>query len=181
MIRHAINPSQSMLDQARRLGFPEPLPYQQTILYRFFDVDDALLYVGVTKRPSERWTAHRRTSAWWPSVAFLAFEIHPHDRAALDAETAAIRTELPLFNKRSAPAFRRDSSRAAHAPLTRYSRVVLPRVGGGVGVGGRGGSGAIHASRLTSRESRPVDNGTAATTTDRLGWMTASRSFGGGC
>ena len=45
-------------------------------------------------------------------------------------------------------------SRTAHELLASDSRVVLPRVGGGVGEGGR----AIHVSRLTRRDFLPVEN-----------------------
>lgn len=37
----------------------------------------------------------------------------------------------------------------------------------------------IHASRLTSATSPPVDNGTAAANSDRLAWMAAPRQIGG--
>lgn len=141
MTAHPIDPTEPILGQTRSLGFIEPLPHPNTVLYRFFAGGGELLYVGVSKRPVERWQAHKRTAPWWPDVAYLTFETHPYERAALDAEVSAIRAERPLFNKRSAPAPLKDSSCAAHAPLTHYSQVTPPRVGGGVGGGERVGVG----------------------------------------
>lgn len=70
-------------------------------------------------------------------------------------------------------------SRMIHECLRRDSRVVLPRVGGGVG--GGDGVHVIHASRLTRPTSLPVDNATAVLTSDRLGWMAADAAgIGGG-
>jgi len=72
-----------------------------TALYRFFDADKRLLYIGVTGQPRERWPAHRRKAKWWPLAAYVAVEIHPTEWQALNAERAAIQTENPQFNKRS--------------------------------------------------------------------------------
>ncbi|MEU1787054.1 GIY-YIG nuclease family protein [Streptomyces sparsogenes] len=72
-----------------------------TALYRFFDKEQQLLYVGITGQPRERWPKHRRKAEWWPQAAFVAVEIHPTEWQALDAERAAIAAENPQFNKRS--------------------------------------------------------------------------------
>lgn len=72
-----------------------------TALYRFYDTNKQLLYVGVTGQPRERWVKHRRKAVWWDSAAFVAVEICPTEWQALDAERAAIKSEAPQFNKRS--------------------------------------------------------------------------------
>jgi predicted GIY-YIG superfamily endonuclease len=77
-------------------------PARETILYRFYDADGTLLYVGVTGRLAERWTAHRRSASWWPRIERLVTEKLPCMDSALAAERRAIRTELPAFNKRGA-------------------------------------------------------------------------------
>jgi len=74
----------------------------RTALYRFYGCDKALLYVGITGQPIERWVKHRRNARWWPAAAYVSVEIHPTEWQALDAERHAIRTENPSFNKRSA-------------------------------------------------------------------------------
>lgn len=66
-------------------------------LYRFFDGDKSLLYVGVTTNPSNRWAAHYHHD-WWPLVRFASIEaVPPKDRLA--HESAAIKAEKPSFNR----------------------------------------------------------------------------------
>lgn len=77
-------------------------PEHEVILYRFYDARGALLYVGVTGRLAERWTAHRRTAPWWGQIAELVTEKYSSMESALSAERSAIRSELPRYNRRSA-------------------------------------------------------------------------------
>lgn len=74
---------------------------KQTALYRFYDRDRRLLYVGITGQPHERWPKHRRSAPWWRRAKFVSVEHWALEHLALDAERAAIAAELPLFNKRS--------------------------------------------------------------------------------
>lgn len=71
-----------------------------TFVYRCFDADDRLLYVGCTRSPLERVQAHAKNTWWWPQVRqrrFLVFE----DRGyALCKEGDAIASEKPLWNVR---------------------------------------------------------------------------------
>jgi hypothetical protein len=68
-------------------------------LYRFYDADMRLLYVGVTWNPFDRWTFHRRTKPWWESVRSFDLFICASDREAREYETAMIRTLHPIHNK----------------------------------------------------------------------------------
>lgn len=69
-----------------------------TTLYRFFDAEDRLLYVGISCQPFARLAQHREDKAWWASIASTRLE-HFEDRAAaLAAELAAIKAENPLHN-----------------------------------------------------------------------------------
>lgn len=79
----------------------EPRFHPTTALYRFFDASKRLLYIGVTGQLCERWPKHRREATWWTKAAYVAVEHWPSMHTALDAERAAIRAELPSFNKRS--------------------------------------------------------------------------------
>lgn len=87
----------------RRLATDEESPRYgpATAIYRFYDAEQQLLYVGITGQPRERWAKHRRNAGWWASAAFVAVEICPSEWEALAAERAAIQTESPRFNKRS--------------------------------------------------------------------------------
>ncbi len=70
----------------------------RTALYRFFDADGALLYVGITHDIEQRWAAHERDKPWWPQVAERPVEWFESRRLALQAELKAIREEAPVHN-----------------------------------------------------------------------------------
>ena len=68
-------------------------------VYRCFDGDDRLLYVGVSGGPEQRLKDHARKSPWFGDVARVAVTPLMPRRAALDAEYEAIRSERPVHNK----------------------------------------------------------------------------------
>lgn len=83
-----------------RVCYREPTA---TCLYRLFDDADRLLYIGITRRRlSERFNGHAREKPWWNRATQVAVEWFDSDHAALAAEVAAIRSEQPIHNKRSA-------------------------------------------------------------------------------
>lgn len=67
-------------------------------LYRFFDADDVLLYVGLTTNPPERLKKHRGEKPWWPEIAQMHVEYHPTVAALKEAERNVIATEKPRYN-----------------------------------------------------------------------------------
>lgn len=70
------------------------------IVYRFFDEDDALMYVGLTSNMPARLASHR-TQSWWASrITRVRLQVFPTPEAAADAEAQAIRAEHPRFNLR---------------------------------------------------------------------------------
>jgi hypothetical protein len=72
-------------------------------LYRLFNADSRLLYVGITTYPLDvRWKSHRRKTNRWPDVAVGVVECHPAEWMALISERSAIMSERPLHNRRSA-------------------------------------------------------------------------------
>lgn len=73
-------------------------PECRQVLYRFYDGDGALLYVGITGHLPTRLEQHRREKPWWDSVATVTTESFA-DRSSVElAERAAIRAEQPLHN-----------------------------------------------------------------------------------
>lgn len=69
------------------------------VLYRFFDADGGLLYVGIAARFWTRFSAHRRTSEFFPEAATVTMQRGFASRDdLLAAEAAAIRAEKPQFN-----------------------------------------------------------------------------------
>jgi predicted GIY-YIG superfamily endonuclease len=69
----------------------------RTALYRFFNADGALLYVGITHRLNERLSAHKKQKAW-DEVAQITLQHYPTRELAADAEVKAIQTENPHWN-----------------------------------------------------------------------------------
>ena len=70
-----------------------------TTLYRYFDGDGHLLYVGITKNQFDRFAQHSKNSVWFSQIATATFEHFESRDQALIAETRAIGTELPKYNK----------------------------------------------------------------------------------
>lgn len=67
-------------------------------LYRFWDDNNNLLYVGITVHLPNRVAQHRGEKEWWTEIATITIEHHPDRESVLEAEHAAIRTEHPVWN-----------------------------------------------------------------------------------
>lgn len=76
-----------------------PLFDRETAVYRLFDADGTLLYVGISCKPDTRLSQHRGHQQWWQQVATWTFEWLPDRLAALKCEAVAIRAEGPLYNR----------------------------------------------------------------------------------
>ena len=72
---------------------------RQTMLYRYFDGEGRLLYVGITMAPKGRHRLHDLRSPHVKYATHISFEWYPDRETARDAELAAIRSEGPVFNK----------------------------------------------------------------------------------
>jgi len=70
-------------------------------VYRFFDQQDQLLYVGCTTQLNTRLRAHR-ARCWWNEVFRVEVERYGSLDLAFKAERLAIATECPLHNAPSA-------------------------------------------------------------------------------
>ena len=71
---------------------------ERTAIYRLYDTDDTLLYVGITADLGIRWDNHSRKKPWWPRVARKHVIWHDSRTAALANESKAIIVEKPLYN-----------------------------------------------------------------------------------
>jgi len=69
-----------------------------TALYRFYDRDDALLYVGVSGNPTIRWADHAAEKHWWSQVVRKTIVLYGSRMEAEVAEGIAIRSESPTYN-----------------------------------------------------------------------------------
>lgn len=69
------------------------------VLYRFYDDQDRLLYVGITNTWYQRFHAHEKSAGWFSEVSYVIFERYATRDEVVAAETLAIQTENPIFNK----------------------------------------------------------------------------------
>lgn len=67
-------------------------------LYRHFDAEGRLLYVGVSTSLIRRLEQHGRYAHWFSSIAKITIQHFANEREALAAELDAIRTEEPMYN-----------------------------------------------------------------------------------
>lgn len=67
-------------------------------VYRLFDQDGHLLYIGCTSNFETRCYHLKRDKDWWPTVATHSIAPYESKREALDAECAAINSEDPRYN-----------------------------------------------------------------------------------
>ncbi|MFJ9847523.1 GIY-YIG nuclease family protein [Kitasatospora sp. NPDC101155] len=84
-----------LAERRARIGFGP------TALYRLYDRGGELLYIGITTHPVPRFREHAAEMPWWPEVDEDATAVEWLDCGlsyAAEAEAAAIRDELPLYN-----------------------------------------------------------------------------------
>jgi excinuclease UvrABC nuclease subunit len=80
----------------------------ETAVYRIYDQDGSLLYVGMGRNPMNRWAAHAENHAWWPRAASFRVEWYATRKEAFDVELQAIRTEDPECNIHSRPGWGKE-------------------------------------------------------------------------
>lgn len=71
---------------------------RQTCLYRYFDADGVLLYVGISVSALVRLRRHKREAAWFDKAATIKIERFRNRWNAAVAEYLAIKNEKPLHN-----------------------------------------------------------------------------------
>jgi len=69
-----------------------------TCLYRHYDKDDRLLYIGISLSAYARLSQHKEHSEWAKTAVKMTTEYFDNKSDALNAERAAIVNEKPLFN-----------------------------------------------------------------------------------
>lgn len=72
-------------------------------LYRHFDAEGRLLYVGISLSAVERLKQHVSRSGWSAEIASITVETHADREAAMKAEREAVERERPLYNKQLVP------------------------------------------------------------------------------
>lgn len=74
-----------------------------THLYRHFDQDGVLLYVGISLNAIQRLSQHRDHSSWFGSIARVEIKTFETREAAMEAERVTIANENPKYNVRRPP------------------------------------------------------------------------------
>lgn len=67
-------------------------------LYRHFDADDALLYLGISISHFNRLAQHKDCSSWFSKIVKVTLEFYDTRDAVLSAEKNAIINEKPKYN-----------------------------------------------------------------------------------
>ncbi len=68
------------------------------VLYRHFDKDGRLLYIGESCRILDRVLQHEKDARWFKEIVSITLEHFPTRLAARVAEKPAIAAEKPLYN-----------------------------------------------------------------------------------
>ncbi|MGV9226433.1 GntR family transcriptional regulator [Streptomyces albogriseolus] len=71
---------------------------ERTALYKLYNEEDALLYVGVTNNTRVRWAKHATDKAWWGEVSRQEITWYADRISALAAEKEAIQRDQPRYN-----------------------------------------------------------------------------------
>ncbi len=88
-------------------------------LYRHFDADGVLLYVGISLSIGTRTSAHRRAAPWFRDVARIEVQHFTSRTDCALAERVAIQNEKPLHN--------RTRARVAMSDLVAVADALPPR------------------------------------------------------
>lgn len=87
---------------ARRVGAAAPPAGPTVTIYRYYDANGELLYVGMTGARHHRTVQHARQQPWWRKVEHATYEHVPAGEAT-EYERHAIVAEQPKYNKAHRP------------------------------------------------------------------------------
>lgn len=74
------------------------LEHLPTDVYRVFDANNRLLYIGVSVNVFDRMNKHRSYAEWWPVASHGRVIRYRNRRIARHIEAVAIETEAPIYN-----------------------------------------------------------------------------------
>lgn len=96
-------------------------------LYRLYDEEGVLLYVGVTSNLWQRLRAHAGRD-WWNKVARTTVEWIATREEGLKAEARAIEDERPLYNIHPTPSYALPKPHRGRERLTRQDGTALKQL-----------------------------------------------------
>lgn len=74
-------------------------PNQTHYLYRIWDDNEVLLYIGMTGDIDQRLRHHKKHSNWWCDPMWVEIETYPNRWTVVEAEWRAIGSEIPIANR----------------------------------------------------------------------------------
>jgi hypothetical protein len=77
----------------------QPANERRYAVYRAYDAQGALLYVGMTERLDKRLQLHRSKALWWPQMARLSCEFYETYGVAFNVERHEILDLDPVHNQ----------------------------------------------------------------------------------
>lgn len=80
-----------------------PVSSQKTTLYRAFNSENELLYVGISHSVMARIGQHKSAGVWHGKCVRITLEHFPNRELARKAENKAIKKEYPIYNKQGKP------------------------------------------------------------------------------
>lgn len=96
---------------------------EETALYRLYDKDQDLLYVGISNNPQKRWTNHASLKTWWNLVVHKEVQWFTSREAAEKQEREAVERERPRFD-----ATHRSGGNWRTTPRVSYADPRLPAI-----------------------------------------------------
>ena len=81
-----------------RTGLNNRLTWAEHTVYRLYDNQQRLIYVGCTYDLIKRLKTHQKTAWWYPQIERIVTEAHPTHRQGLTAEARIRDTEHPRWN-----------------------------------------------------------------------------------
>lgn len=67
-------------------------------LYRHFNSEGVLLYVGISLNAVNRTKQHGKVSKWYEEISTITIQHYPNRKEAIEAEGIAVKSEGPLYN-----------------------------------------------------------------------------------
>lgn len=98
-VRETVTPTVTPVTDQRIARRGYVTPGATTCVYRHYDADDVLLYVGASVSPIARAEEHASCAAWYRQIARIDLQWFATYAEAIDAERRAIRDESPKHNK----------------------------------------------------------------------------------
>lgn len=69
-----------------------------TALYRYYNLKDELIYVGISNNPVNRASEHKREKTWFTEIRRITVDWFDRRESALEAEKTAIQKYSPKYN-----------------------------------------------------------------------------------